>query len=49
MRQTQILGPPCACAECRQAGVDTLPQVLNEKTGEALHGYPLKTLACGAQ
>jgi hypothetical protein len=42
MRQTQILGPPCACAECRQAGVDTLPSVVNQRTGEQLHGYHAK-------
>lgn len=39
---TQTLGDPCSCAECRQAGVDTLPSVVNTKTGESLHGYPLK-------
>lgn len=40
--RTQTLSAPCGCAECRQAGVSTLPQVVNEKTGEALHGYSLK-------
>lgn len=42
MTITQTLSSPCPCAECRQAGVSDLPQVVNGKTGEALHGYPLK-------
>lgn len=39
---SQQLREPCHCAECRQAGVDALESVVNTKTGEALHGYPLK-------
>lgn len=39
---TQTLGDPCPCAECRQAGVSDLPSVVNTKTGEQTHGYPLK-------
>jgi hypothetical protein len=42
MKPTQALGEPCGCAECRQAGVDTVPSVVNDRTGEQLHGYPLK-------
>jgi hypothetical protein len=39
---TQVMKAPCTCGECVQAGVSELPQVVNVKTGEALHGYALK-------
>lgn len=34
--------PPCCCAECRQAGVDTLEQVRDPHTGRFLHGHALR-------
>lgn len=35
---------PCDCGQCRQAGVDKLPQLRDPRSGTFLHGYPLKSL-----
>jgi hypothetical protein len=33
---------PCACPECRQAGVDEKPQLRDPQSGRWLHGYDLR-------
>jgi hypothetical protein len=42
IRREDFVRPPCTCAECRQAGVDTQEQVRDPDSGKWLHGYALK-------
>lgn len=42
MRPADFEAPPCRCGECCQAGVETLHQRRDPRTGQLLHGYPLK-------
>lgn len=42
MRTEDMIQPPCGCPECVQAGVSTLERRREPRTGELLHGYPLK-------
>lgn len=42
MKAIQVLGDPCGCAECYQAGVSDQQTVIDMRTGAELHGYEKK-------
>lgn len=42
MRAIDIIGDPCSCGECRQAGISHEPIRRDPKTGAWMHGYTLK-------
>lgn len=42
MKLEDIEGPPCKCPACFQAGVSDKPQRRDPRSGELLHGEPLR-------
>lgn len=42
MSLKDFVGAPCDCGQCVQAGVNSLEQVRDPRSGAWLHGYDLK-------